>query len=68
MTGVDDDGIRLVYHLATPDRIEDSDLHSVETTPLAAIAQLLNKLGSEGWELVAYDTTTNRGVFKRPKT
>jgi len=27
---------------------------------------LLNNLGADGWELVTYDTTTNRGVFKRP--
>ena len=28
--------------------------------------EYLNQLGAEGWELVAWDTTTNRGVFKRP--
>lgn len=68
MTGLDDDGVRLLYQLATPDQVEDSDLYCEATTPLAAIARLLNELGDEGWELVAYDTTTNRGVFKRPRT
>jgi hypothetical protein len=53
--------------LITPDQVRDSELHSDDPSPLAAIGRLLNELGAEGWELVAYDTTTNRGVFKRPK-
>ncbi len=67
MSGLDDAGIRLSYQLATPDRVCHLELHSDDATPLAAVARLLNELGAEGWELVAYDTTTNRGVFKRPK-
>jgi hypothetical protein len=35
---------------------------------LAAIGRLLNELGADGWELVTYDTTTNRGVLKRPQS
>jgi hypothetical protein len=67
ISGLDDDGIRLTYQLITPDQVRDSELYSDDPSPLAAIGRLLNELGAEGWELVAYDTTSNRGVFKRPK-
>jgi hypothetical protein len=68
MTGFDEDGVRLVYQLVAPDQVSDLEIHSDASSPLAAIGHLLNELGEEGWELVAYDTSTNRGVFKRPKT
>lgn len=68
MTGLDEDGVRLVYQLVAPDQVSDLEIHSDAPSPLAAIGRLLNRLGEEGWELVAYDTSTNRGVFKRPKT
>jgi len=67
MSGLDDEGIRVSYYLVTPERAGHSEIHSVDPSPLAALGRLLNELGEEGWELVAYDTTTNRGVFKRPK-
>ena len=67
MTGLDDEGVRVVYQLAAPGRVQNLELHSDDPSPLAAIGQLLNALGDKGWELVAYDTTTNRGVFKRAK-
>lgn len=66
MSGLDDAGVRLSYFLVTPDRARHLELHSDDPSPLAAIGRLLNDLGAEGWELVTYDTTTNRGVFKRP--
>jgi len=67
MSGLDEAGIRLSYLLVTPDQADRLEIHSDDPSPLAAIGRLLNRLGAEGWELVAYDTTTNRGVFKRPK-
>jgi hypothetical protein len=67
MSGLDDAGIRLSYQLVTRDRTEHLEVHSNDPSPLAAIGRLLNELGAEGWELVTYDTTTNRGVFKRPR-
>jgi hypothetical protein len=68
MTGLDEDGVRIVYQLVAPDQVSHLEVHSDSPSPLAAIGRLLNELGGEGWELVAYDTSTNRGVFKRPKT
>ena len=67
MSGLDEDGIRIAYHLVTPDQVRRLEIRSDEPSPLAAIGRLLNDLGREGWELVTYDTTTNRGVFKRLK-
>ncbi len=67
ISGLDETGIRLSYQLATPDQVQHLEIHSDDPSPLAAIGRLLNGLGAEGWELVAYDTTTHRGVFKRPK-
>jgi hypothetical protein len=65
MTGLDEVGIRLSYQLATPAGARQGQLESADPSPLAAIGQLLNELGGEGWELVAFDSTTHRGVFKR---
>lgn len=67
MTGLDEAGVRLTYQLASAEGASQDTLHSQDPSPLAAIGRLLDELGAEGWELVAYDTTTNRGVFKRPK-
>ena len=67
MSGLDETGVRLSYQLATPDQVRHLEIYDAGPSPLAAIGRLLNELGVEGWELVAYDTTTNRGVFKRPK-
>jgi hypothetical protein len=67
MSGLDDDGIRVSYRLSGPSGTEHVVLQSDSPSPLGAVAELLNRLGDEGWELVAYDTTTNRGIFKRPK-
>jgi hypothetical protein len=68
LTGLDDVGVRLSYQLTTPEGAVQRELYSEDPWPLAAIGRLLNELGAAGWELVAYDTTTNRGVFKRPKS
>jgi len=65
MTGLDDDGIRLTYQIAAPGDVRNLTIRTGERSPLAAIGRLLNELGRAGWELVAYDTATNRGVFKR---
>ena len=67
MSGLDTEGVRLSYQLVTPDQVQRQELHSDDPSPLAAIGRLLNELGAEGWEMVTYDTTTNRGVFKRTK-
>lgn len=67
MSGLDEAGIRLSYLLVTPDQTRHLEVHSDDPSPLAAIGRLLNDLGAEGWELVTYEPTTNRGVFKRPK-
>jgi hypothetical protein len=67
MSGLDDDGVRISYQLVMPDLVRRQVVHSDDPSPLVAIGRLLNELGAEGWELVAYDTTTNRGVFKRQK-
>jgi len=65
MTGLDKDRVRLAYQLVTSNHTLQDELHSDDALPLAAILRLLNRLGADGWELVTYDTTTNRGVFKR---
>jgi hypothetical protein len=67
MSGLDKDGIRVAYQLVNPDQTENLEIQSDAPSPLTAIARLLNELGGQGWELVTYDTTTNRGVFKRPR-
>ena len=67
MTGLDDEGVRCAYQIIGPERSTASELYVKESLPLVAIERLLNMLGADGWELVAYDTTTNRGVFKREK-
>jgi hypothetical protein len=66
MSGLEDKGVRISGHLVLPHGIRPLEIHSQESSPLAAIGQLLNELGDDGWELVSFDTTTNRGVFKRP--
>ena len=67
MTGVDAEGVRCSYQLVRSQGSTTSELYVREPSPLVAIERLLNMLGAEGWELVAYDTSTNRGVFKREK-
>ncbi|NLF10800.1 MAG: hypothetical protein GX597_03335 [Anaerolineaceae bacterium] len=67
MTGLDDEGVRCAYQIIGPEGSTTSELYVKESLPLVAIERLLNMLGADGWELVAYDTTTNRGVFKREK-
>jgi hypothetical protein len=66
MSGLDEDGVRIAYQVIAPGSVTELVIRSGEPSPLAAIGQLLNELGRDGWELVAYDTSTNRGVFKRP--
>jgi hypothetical protein len=66
MSGVDEVGVRLVGQLAGPDGVQELEVQSEEPSPLAAVGRLLNELGEQSWELIAFDTTTNRGVFKRP--
>lgn len=65
LTGLDEVGIRLSYFVATPGEVRQAQLDCEDPSPLAAIGRVLNELGREGWELVAFDTTTHRGVFKR---
>jgi hypothetical protein len=66
MSGLDEAGVRIAYQIVGPDAVQQLEIRSGEPSPLVAIGRLLNELGREGWELVAYDTSTNRGVFTRP--
>ena len=66
MSGLDDDGGRVRCQVIGPGGSEQLDVRTGEGPPLAGISQILNRLGQDGWELVAYDTTTHRGVLKRP--
>ena len=68
MTGLDEEGTRIIYQIVTPEAMHEAQIRSGEASPAAAIGQLLNELGEEGWELVTFDTSTNRGVFKRHKS
>lgn len=68
MTGLDEEGVRIIYQVTAPDLAGEFELRTDKASPQAAIGRLLNELGQDGWELVAYDTATNRGVFKRPVT
>ena len=68
IAGFDEEGYRVVYQLVSPDEVRDLETRTSAHSSLVAIGSLLNELGWEGWELVAYDTSTNRGVFKRPST
>jgi hypothetical protein len=67
LTGLDEDGVRCSYNVIGPEGSTASELYIKDSSPLVAIQRLLDMLGAEGWELVAYDTSTNRGVFKREK-
>jgi hypothetical protein len=67
MTGLDEEGIRLVSRVIGPEGSRELEITTNERSPLVAIGRLLNQLGETGWELVTYDTSTNRGVLKRPK-
>jgi hypothetical protein len=35
--------------------------------PPSVLTELLNQIGAEGWELVAFDFQDRKAVFKRPK-
>jgi hypothetical protein len=67
MSGLDDEGFRLAYQLVAPDEVRHLKVRSDDASPLAAIGRVLNELGREGWELLTFDMTSNRGVLKRPK-
>jgi hypothetical protein len=67
MSGIDEVGIHLVGQFAGPEGARDIEVQTASPSSLAAVGQLLNELGEQGWELIAYDTTTHRGVFKRTK-
>ena len=62
---LEEEGARIVGQVFAPDGVRDLDIRTAQRSPLDAIARGLNEMGQEGWELVAYDTSTNRGVFKR---
>jgi hypothetical protein len=66
MSGLERQGVRLTYQLAAPEKVQRLEIVSDDPSPVVAISRLLNDLGREGWELLTYDTTTNRGVLKRP--
>ena len=65
MTGLDQEGVRLMSRVIGPEGSRELEVRVEERSPLVAIGRLLNELGADGWELVTYDTSTNRGVFKR---
>ena len=66
MSGPDDGGYRVVCQVFEPGSAYELELLAGEQSLLEVIGQALNELGKGGWELVAYDTSSNRGVFKRP--
>ncbi len=57
----------VVCQLVRAESMQEIEFREGERSPLTAIAQALNRLGRDGWELVSYDTSTNRGVLKRPR-
>ena len=65
MSGLGNEGIQISGQLACPNGTKQLEIRNKVSSPLAAIVRLLNELGSNGWELAAFDTTTNRGVFGR---
>jgi hypothetical protein len=67
MPGHRDHEHRIVCQVVVPGSITEVEYCESEGSPLEAIARALNDLGRQGWELVGYDTSTNRGVFKRPR-
>ena len=67
VSGLDDDGYRIMCHMVVPGTVKDLEIRTSERSPMAAVGQLLNELGQEGWELVTFDTSTHRGVLKRPQ-
>ena len=66
MSGLDDEGGRIRCLVLAPEESREVQVRTGEGPPLVGIGQLLNELGQDGWELIAYDTTTHRGVLKRP--
>jgi hypothetical protein len=66
LSGLDEGAIRLRCQVFAPGGVRQLEALVEEGSPLAGIARVLNQLGQEGWELVAYDTTVHRGVCKRP--
>ncbi len=67
MPGQDEDEHRVVCQLVSADSLAEVEYRESEGSPLVAITRALNELGYKGWELVSYDTSTNRGVLKRPQ-
>ena len=67
MPGQDEGEHRVVCQLVTAGSLAEVEYRETEGSPLVAVARALNELGCDGWELVSYDTSTNRGVFKRPQ-
>ena len=67
MSGLDESRVRITYQLVLPDQVKRLQILSDDPSPSVTIGRLLNELGVEGWELVTYDMTTNRGVFKRSR-
>jgi hypothetical protein len=65
LSGLDDDGYRVLCHVTVGGTARDVEVRTSERSPMAAMGQLLNQLGEEGWELVTFDTSTHRGVLKR---
>lgn len=68
LSGLDHEGVRLRCQVIGPSAVREVETQVREGSPLAGVAWLLNDLGRQGWELIAYDTSTNRGVLKRRVT
>jgi hypothetical protein len=64
-SGLGDGGYRAECQIVSPDSTERVEIPTGGRTPLTAVVELLNRLGGDGWELVTFDTSTNRGVLKR---
>ena len=67
MPGHDEGEHRVVCQLVCADSLVQVEYAESEGSPLVAVARALNELGYDGWELVSYDMSTNRGVLKRPQ-
>ena len=68
MTGIVDGGAKVSYQLISGAEVKRASITADDSSPLAVIGQLFEELGQAGWELVTYDSTTNKAVFKRPRT
>lgn len=68
MPGRQEGDHRVVCQVVRPGSLVEAEYREGAGSPLEAMAQALDALGREGWELVSYDTSSNRGILKRPRS